>query len=334
MKKNYIQFLVLALVATGMVMIAGIRNDLNSLETQVANSGRALVNKNATGGLMGDKIANTPSKTFSMAEIENTIKKLGFVKQLDNSYTEPTSPGGTVVDLHYVCPTCMTGGGCCVQNGVGSWSNSPEGCWGSYGTSNYQGICSVPRMDTGGTTATAKTSSGSTGSGGTTANRHMACNPFKRPCTLNGACCYPSSGGAPYGVQDSEGCSGVSGTVQVSGFCAAGRPTTGTTGGTGATTNLKTVNSNGTSNPILTTTLRLGTVSSDVTKLQKMLVSLGFLSTTPSGNFLSKTEAGVKAFQTAYGISPASGIVGPLTREKLNSMCTISSDGSVVTCSQ
>ncbi len=300
MKKNYIQFLVLALVATGMVMIAGIRNDLNSLETQVANSGRALVNKNATGGLIGDKIANTPSKTFSMAEIENTIKKLGWVKQIDNSYT---SSGGVVVDLHYACPNCQgTGSGCCVVNGVGSSNSSgPEGCWGSYGTTNYQGICSVPRLDTGGggATATQRTSSPSTGSGGT-AEKKKAC-VRSETCPQGQACknnfCVPCWG---------QGC--IDGATRVS--------------------------NPGTSNPILTTTLRPGSISADVTKLQKMLVSLGFLSATPSGNFLSKTEAAVKAFQTAYGISPVSGIVGPITREKLNSMCTISSDGSVVSCSQ
>lgn len=300
MKKNYIQFLVLALVATGMVMIAGIRNDLNSLETQVANSGRALVNKNATGGLMGDKIANTPSKTFSMAEIENTIKKLGWVKQIDNSYTDPTSPGGIVVDAHYVCPNCPgTGGGCCVVNGVGSPSAWPEGCWGSYGSTNLQGICSAPRAS--GATATQRTSSPSTGTGSSgTAERKKACTRSET-CPQGQACknnfCVPCWG---------QGC--IDGATRVS--------------------------NPGTSNPILTTTLRTGSISSDVTKLQKMLVSLGFLSTTPSGNFLSKTEAAVKAFQTAYGISPASGIVGPLTREKLNSMCTISNDGSVVSCSQ
>lgn len=329
MQKNYIQFLVLALVATGMVMIAGIRNDLDSLESQMASSPTSKISKTANNTVVESNLKTS----FSMAEIEKTINRLGWVKQVDNSYT---APGGVVVDLHYACPNCQgAGSGCCVVNGVGSPNSSgPEGCWGSYGTTNYQGICSVPRMDTGGSvTATARTSSGSTGSSGTTANRHMACNPARRPCSLGGSCCYPSSGGAPYGVQNSEGCSGTSGSVQVEGFCSAGKPATGT-GGTGSTTTLKTVNSNGTSNPILTTTLRLGAVSSDVTKLQKMLVSLGYLSTIPSGNFLSKTESAVKAFQTAYGISPASGIVGPMTREKLNSMCTISSDGSVVSCSQ
>lgn len=295
MQKNYIQFLVLALVATGMVMIAGIRNDLDSLESQMASSPTSKISKTANNTVAGSNLKTS----FSMAEIEKTINRLGWVKQVDNSYT---APGGVVVDLHYACPNCQgAGSGCCVVNGVGSPNSSgPEGCWGSYGTTNYQGICSVPRMDTGGSvTATARTSSGSTGSSGT-AERKKACTRSET-CPQGQACknnfCVPCWG---------QGC--LDGATRIS--------------------------NTGTSNPILTTTLRLGAVSSDVTKLQKMLVSLGYLSTIPSGNFLSKTESAVKAFQTAYGISPASGIVGPMTREKLNSMCTISSDGSVVSCSQ
>ena len=293
MQKNYIQFLVLALVAIGMVMIAGIRNDVNSLESQVAFTGRALVNKTAEESGTAQKVANTPVKTFSISEIENTIKKLGFVKQLDNSYS---AGGGVVTELHYLCPNCQVGGGCCVQNGIGSWSNSgSEGC-GNYGTVVYGGLCSVSRVAGGSGASSDRTTSGSTGSG-STAERPKACK-LSETCPQGQACkngsCVPCIG---------QGC--IDGASR-----------------------------SGTSNPILTTTLRLGSISSEVTKLQKMLVSLGFLSTAPSGNFLSKTEAGVKAFQTAYGISPVSGIVGPLTRAKLNSMCTISSDGSVVSCSQ
>lgn len=266
MQKNYIQFLMLALIATGMVLIAGIRNDVNLLESQVAltgralvnkvetepvsTDGRALVNKTETGGNASAKTMNSvPGKMFSISEIENTIKKLGWAKQTDNSY----SSGGGSLERHYLCPNCQVGGGCCVQNGIGSWSNSgSEGC-GSYGTVVYGGLCSVSRVAGGSGASSQRTASVSSSSG-----------------------------------------------VQ-----------------------------------ILSVTLKKGMVNNaDVVKLQKMLVSLGFLSAEPSGNFLFKTEIAVKLFQSANGISPVSGIVGPITRAKLNSMCTISSDGSAVSCSQ
>lgn len=47
--------------------------------------------------------------------------------------------------------------------------------------------------------------------------------------------------------------------------------------------------------------------------LQTFLVSKGFLTATPDGNFGPMTEAAVKKFQTANGVSPL-GIVGPQTR--------------------
>lgn len=283
----------LALIATGMVLIAGIRNDVNLLESQVAFTGRALVNKNVEESGTSEKVVNNvPVKNFSMAEIENTIKKLGWAKQTDNSY----SSGSKSSEKHYVCTNCNgLGSECSVVNGIGSQGESVRSAQ-YYGITNYQGICSV---DSTSVVTPQRTTSGSTGSG-STAEKPKACR-YSDTCPQGQACknnfCVPCWG---------QGC--VDGASRVS--------------------------NPGTSNPILTTTLRLGTVSNDVTKLQKMLVSLGFLTATPSGNFLSKTDAGVKAFQTAYGISPVSGIVGPLTRAKLNSMCTISSDGSAVSCSQ
>lgn len=47
--------------------------------------------------------------------------------------------------------------------------------------------------------------------------------------------------------------------------------------------------------------------------LQTFLAQKGFLTATPDGNFGPLTEAAVKKFQTANGISPL-GMVGPQTR--------------------
>lgn len=47
--------------------------------------------------------------------------------------------------------------------------------------------------------------------------------------------------------------------------------------------------------------------------LQTFLIQKGFLAATADGNFGPKTEAAVKKFQTANGVSPL-GIVGPQTR--------------------
>lgn len=62
---------------------------------------------------------------------------------------------------------------------------------------------------------------------------------------------------------------------------------------------------------------------SDVKQLQKVLSVEGVFSNDESvmtGNFFNMTKAAVVKFQQKYNISPASGFVGPLTREKLNSL--------------
>jgi peptidoglycan hydrolase-like protein with peptidoglycan-binding domain len=64
----------------------------------------------------------------------------------------------------------------------------------------------------------------------------------------------------------------------------------------------------------------------DVTALQKVLVSAGFLSATPSGYFGTMTKAAVKAYQKAHGLDQV-GNVGPKTRASLNS-CGSSAMGS------
>ena len=55
----------------------------------------------------------------------------------------------------------------------------------------------------------------------------------------------------------------------------------------------------------------------DVLQLQKILFEKGFLSATPNGHYGRATEAAVKAFQKAHGLSQL-GVVGPGTRAILN----------------
>lgn len=72
--------------------------------------------------------------------------------------------------------------------------------------------------------------------------------------------------------------------------------------------------------PVFNANLRVGARSNDVTRLQTLLGqdSAVYPEKIVSGYFGPKTLAAVKRFQRKYGISPVSGIVGPLTRAKLN----------------
>ncbi|MBI5134399.1 MAG: peptidoglycan-binding protein [Candidatus Taylorbacteria bacterium] len=64
-----------------------------------------------------------------------------------------------------------------------------------------------------------------------------------------------------------------------------------------------------------------------VTSLQNLLKDSGYLSATPNGYFGPATEAAVKKFQSANGISPT-GFVGPSTRAKIkSSTCSASQAG-------
>lgn len=64
----------------------------------------------------------------------------------------------------------------------------------------------------------------------------------------------------------------------------------------------------------ITKTLSLGLKKDpQVVTLQSFLIANGYLVATADGNFGPKTQAAVKKFQTANGISPL-GIVGPQTR--------------------
>ncbi|MFZ2593937.1 MAG: YDG domain-containing protein [Minisyncoccia bacterium] len=65
--------------------------------------------------------------------------------------------------------------------------------------------------------------------------------------------------------------------------------------------------------------MRIGSrISPDVSELQKVLISAGYLKlTAPTGVFGGMTFAAVMQYQSAQGV-PATGYVGPLTRAKLN----------------
>ena len=67
------------------------------------------------------------------------------------------------------------------------------------------------------------------------------------------------------------------------------------------------------------TTLRVGSKGANVTSLQQLLASNSdmYPSGTQDGIFGSKTKSGVVQFQLAYGLT-ADGIVGPITRNKVN----------------
>lgn len=66
-------------------------------------------------------------------------------------------------------------------------------------------------------------------------------------------------------------------------------------------------------------TLRVGSSGQDVLELQNVLIAGGFLDAKyNTGYFGGLTKAAVVKYQKAHGISPASGLVGPLTRGVLN----------------
>jgi len=69
--------------------------------------------------------------------------------------------------------------------------------------------------------------------------------------------------------------------------------------------------------------LKIGARSADVSALQAVLVSEGYLAVSPTGYFGTLTLAAVKKYQTAKMISPVSGFVGPLTRGVLNSSVAV-----------
>jgi hypothetical protein len=106
-----------------------------------------------------------------------------------------------------------------------------------------------------------------------------------------------------------------------------GQPTSGGTGGTMTSSACPyTWNTN----------LTVGSTGADVMALQKFLNSNAATQVAASGAgspgnestyFGSLTKAAVAKYQTANGISPAAGYVGPLTRASLNAQCTSGSTG-------
>ncbi len=67
--------------------------------------------------------------------------------------------------------------------------------------------------------------------------------------------------------------------------------------------------------PVFTRDLSFGMSGSDISTLQRILISLGFLQPgATGGNFQTLTRAALMAYQQSQGILPASGLFGPLTR--------------------
>jgi hypothetical protein len=66
--------------------------------------------------------------------------------------------------------------------------------------------------------------------------------------------------------------------------------------------------------------LTLGSKGADVTALQTLLNSKGYLSVSPTGYFGSLTQAAVSKWQAANGIAPTTGYFGPKSRALVNSM--------------
>ncbi len=70
-----------------------------------------------------------------------------------------------------------------------------------------------------------------------------------------------------------------------------------------------------------TKTLTIGSSGSDVTALQNFLKSKGYLSADITGYFGIQTQLSLAAYQTAKGISPATGYFGVITMKTVNSDC-------------
>ncbi len=70
------------------------------------------------------------------------------------------------------------------------------------------------------------------------------------------------------------------------------------------------------------TNLTVGSRGSDVSALQNILISKGFLSASATGYFGALTKAAVIKWQNSVGL-PATGFVGPLSRAALNNMSSV-----------
>lgn len=78
--------------------------------------------------------------------------------------------------------------------------------------------------------------------------------------------------------------------------------------------------------------LTLGSKGADVTALQNVLISGGFLKiAAPTAYFGPATKAAVIAWQKSASVSPASGFVGPLSRAKLNAAVVTTTTSTTTT---
>jgi peptidoglycan hydrolase-like protein with peptidoglycan-binding domain len=93
-----------------------------------------------------------------------------------------------------------------------------------------------------------------------------------------------------------------------------GETTTTGTGGGGSTTTTKPGATTTTAfNPAGKPQLQQGSTGTDVVFLQEQLKRLNFYTGAADGSFGAATRAAVVAFQTAKGVTPADGVVGPAT---------------------
>ncbi|MBI4093291.1 MAG: peptidoglycan-binding protein, partial [Candidatus Kerfeldbacteria bacterium] len=77
-----------------------------------------------------------------------------------------------------------------------------------------------------------------------------------------------------------------------------------------------------------TRNLTVGSRGDDVTALQGLLKSKGYLAVEPTGYFGSLTKAALAKLQAAQGITPAVGYFGPITRAAVASMTTTTTGGT------
>lgn len=83
----------------------------------------------------------------------------------------------------------------------------------------------------------------------------------------------------------------------------------------------------GESSATVYTTLRQGSKGDKVTNLQERLIELGYFSGSATGSYGSSTADAVKAFQNRNGLTPADGIAGSATQQKLYSKSAIPASG-------
>jgi hypothetical protein len=73
----------------------------------------------------------------------------------------------------------------------------------------------------------------------------------------------------------------------------------------------------------------MGSKGAEVTALQNFLIGKGHaIAAGATGYFGAQSQAALAAFQSANGITPAAGYFGPITRAKVNGMCTVADDSN------